>query len=119
MGILLQTAAYSYIAFVKPANYISHPFFYDVALIGFISLAIQIGGFAVIMSKTLDADPVIYIGTVFITAYVKLLIFSEGIRVRFLDKPEFSFIKDVTQYLLVFLCFCNASEQEDEENNRR
>jgi len=60
MGILLQTAAYSYIAFVKPANYISHPFFYDVALIGFISLAIQIGGFAVIMSKTLDADPVIY-----------------------------------------------------------
>jgi hypothetical protein len=60
IGIILQIATYSYIAFVKPANFASHPFFYDVALIGFISLAIQIGGFAVIMSKTLDADPAIY-----------------------------------------------------------
>ena len=60
LGIILQIATYSYIALVKPGNFISHPFFYDVALIGFISLAIQIGGFAVIMSKTLDADPVIY-----------------------------------------------------------
>jgi hypothetical protein len=58
--VRLQIIAYTFIAFTKPADFISHPFFYDVALIGFLSLAIQIGGFAVIMSKTKDADPAIY-----------------------------------------------------------
>ena len=60
IGIVLQIITYSFIAFAKPADFIIHPFFYDVALIGFISLAVQIGGFAVIMSKTKDADPAIY-----------------------------------------------------------
>ena len=60
IGIVLQVITYSFIAFAKPAGFISHPFFYDVALIGFISIAIQIGGFAIIMSKTKDADPTIY-----------------------------------------------------------
>jgi hypothetical protein len=59
-GLVLQIVTYSFIAFAKPPDFISHPFFYDVALIGFISLAVQIGGFAVIMSKTKDADPAIY-----------------------------------------------------------
>ncbi len=60
IGIILQILTYSFIAFAKPADFISHPFFYDVALIGFLSIAVQIGGFAVIMSKTKDADPAIY-----------------------------------------------------------
>lgn len=60
IGIILQVIAYGFIAFTKPADFTSHPFFYDVALISFISVAIQIGGFAIIMSKTKDADPVIY-----------------------------------------------------------
>jgi hypothetical protein len=60
IGIVLQAITYSFIAFTKPAAFISHPFFYDVALIGFISVAIQIGGFVIIMSKTKDADPAIY-----------------------------------------------------------
>ncbi|MHA2042237.1 MAG: hypothetical protein ACW975_10270 [Candidatus Thorarchaeota archaeon] len=60
LGIILQIVTYSFIALTKPVDFISHPFFYDVALIGFLSLAVQIGGFAVIMSKTKDADPVIY-----------------------------------------------------------
>ena len=60
IGIVLQVITYSFIALTKPADFISHPFFYDVALIGFISLAIQIGGFAVIMSKTKNDDPAIY-----------------------------------------------------------
>ncbi|MFW9861008.1 MAG: hypothetical protein ACFFEX_02000 [Candidatus Thorarchaeota archaeon] len=60
IGIVLQVVTYSYIAFAKPAGFNSHPFFYDVALIGLISIAIQIGGFAIIMLKTKDADPSIY-----------------------------------------------------------
>jgi hypothetical protein len=60
IGIVLQIITYSFIAIVKPDDFIIHPFFYDVALIGFISIAVQIGGFAVIMSKTKDADPAIY-----------------------------------------------------------
>ena len=59
-GIVIQALAYSFIAFVKPADFLSHPFFYDVTLIGFISLVIQIGGFGIIMSKTKDEDPAIY-----------------------------------------------------------
>ncbi|MFW9887353.1 MAG: hypothetical protein ACFFER_04185 [Candidatus Thorarchaeota archaeon] len=59
-GIILQVITYSFIAFTKPADFISHSFFYDVSLICFISVAIQIGGFAVIMSKTKDDDPAIY-----------------------------------------------------------
>ncbi|MHA1925497.1 MAG: hypothetical protein ACXABV_04695 [Candidatus Thorarchaeota archaeon] len=59
-GIVIQIITYTFIAFTKPADFISHPFFYDVALIGFLSLAVQIGGFAIIMSKTKDADPAIY-----------------------------------------------------------
>jgi hypothetical protein len=60
IGIMLQVITYGFIAFTKPADFTSHPFFYDVTLIGFASVAIQIGGFALIMSKTKDADPVIY-----------------------------------------------------------
>lgn len=59
-GIVIQAVTYSYIAFAKPAGFLAHPFFYDVALISFISLAIQIGGFGIIMSKTKSADPTIY-----------------------------------------------------------
>jgi hypothetical protein len=60
IGIVLQVIAYGFIAYTKPADFTSHPFFYDVALIGFISVAIQIGGFAIIMAKTKDADSAIY-----------------------------------------------------------
>jgi hypothetical protein len=42
------------------SDFAVHPFFFDVALIAFASLAVQIGGFAVIMSRTKDEDPAIY-----------------------------------------------------------
>ncbi|MFX1330238.1 MAG: hypothetical protein ACFE9W_01655 [Promethearchaeota archaeon] len=60
IGILLQVITYSFIAFTKPTDFTIHPFFYDVALISLISVAVQIGGFAIIMSKTKAADPAIY-----------------------------------------------------------
>ncbi len=59
-GIIIQVVVYSFIAFLKPADFVSHEFFYDVSLIGLISIVIQIGGFSVIMSKTNNKDPSIY-----------------------------------------------------------
>ncbi|MFQ5833628.1 MAG: hypothetical protein ACE5H4_13050 [Candidatus Thorarchaeota archaeon] len=59
-GIIIQIVAYSFIVFFKPAGFISHEFFYDVSLITLVSIAIQIGGFGVIMSKTNNMDASIY-----------------------------------------------------------
>ncbi|UCH05301.1 MAG: hypothetical protein JSW05_03830 [Candidatus Thorarchaeota archaeon] len=59
-GIVIQVIAYSFIAVFKLSDFAIHPFFFDVMLIAFASIAVQIGGFVVIMSKTKDADPVIY-----------------------------------------------------------
>lgn len=59
-GIVIQAIAYSFIGILKLSDFAVHPFFFDVALIAFASLAVQIGGFIVIMSKTKDEDPAIY-----------------------------------------------------------
>jgi len=59
-GIVIQAIAYSIIGVLKPSDFAIHPFFFDVAMIAFASLVIQVGGFVVIMSKTKDEDPAIY-----------------------------------------------------------
>ncbi|NHJ13187.1 MAG: hypothetical protein EAX95_05885 [Candidatus Thorarchaeota archaeon] len=59
-GIAIQAIVYTLIAILKFPEFSIHPYFYDVCLIGFISVIIQAGGFAVIMSKTLNEDPAIY-----------------------------------------------------------
>ncbi|MHA2380145.1 MAG: hypothetical protein ACXADO_04660 [Candidatus Thorarchaeota archaeon] len=59
-GIVIQVIAYSLIGILKLSDFAVHPFFFDVTLIAFASLAVQIGGFALIMSKTKDEDPAIY-----------------------------------------------------------
>ncbi len=59
-GIVVQAIAYSIIGVFKPSDFAVHPFFFDVTLIAFASLVVQVGGFAVIMSKTKDDDPTIY-----------------------------------------------------------
>ena len=59
-GIIIQAIAYSLIGILKFGDFAIHPFFFDVMLIAFASLVVQIGGFVVIMSKTKDTDPAIY-----------------------------------------------------------
>jgi hypothetical protein len=57
LGILIQVIIY-------PAVWIfqifTHEYFLDVFLISLVSVAIQLGGFYTIMSKTKDMDPEIY-----------------------------------------------------------
>lgn len=60
IGIVIQAVVYSLIAVLKFPEFSVHPYFYDVCLIGFASVIIQTGGFAVIMSKTLNEDPALY-----------------------------------------------------------
>ncbi|TFG11834.1 hypothetical protein EU537_11285 [Candidatus Thorarchaeota archaeon] len=59
-GLVIQAIFYPYIAFIKPEEFVSHLYFYDVSLIAFISLGVQIIGFLIIMDKTKDDDPSIY-----------------------------------------------------------
>ena len=59
-GILIQAVIYTLIAVLKFPEFAIHPYFFDVCLIGFVSVIIQFGGFAVIMSKTIGQDPAIY-----------------------------------------------------------
>jgi len=59
-GIVIQAIAYSIIGVLKPSDFAIHSFFFDVAMIAFASLVIQVSGFVVIMSKTKDEDPAIY-----------------------------------------------------------
>lgn len=59
-GIVIQVIAYSFIAVFKVSDFAIHPFFFDVMLIAFASVVVQIGGFVVIMSKTRNLDPAIY-----------------------------------------------------------
>jgi hypothetical protein len=59
-GLVIQAIFYPYIAFLKPEGFVSHLYFYDVSLIAFISLGIQVIGFLIIMNKTKDEDPSIY-----------------------------------------------------------
>ena len=59
-GLVFQTILYPFIAITKPAFLVSHLYFYDVMIIAFVSLVIQIIGFGIIMNKTKDMDPAIY-----------------------------------------------------------
>ena len=59
-GLAIQAIFYPYIAFLKPEDFASHLYFYDVCTIAFFSLAVQVVGFLIIMSKTKDEDPSIY-----------------------------------------------------------
>ncbi len=56
-GILLQVIAYPYVWFFQVFE---HSFFLEVFVIGLVSVAIQLGGFFVIMLKTHDIDPSCY-----------------------------------------------------------
>ncbi len=57
LGILIQVIVYP---FVWIFQLFTHEYFPEVFLISLVSLAIQIGGFAVIMNRTKDMDPEIY-----------------------------------------------------------
>ncbi|MCK4483838.1 MAG: hypothetical protein KAU89_03370 [Candidatus Thorarchaeota archaeon] len=56
-GIAIQTVVYPYAWFTQ---LFEHEFFPEVFLISIVSVIVQIIGFGTIMSKTRDADPVIY-----------------------------------------------------------
>ena len=60
VGIVIQAVIYTLIAVLKFPEFAVHPYFYDVCLIGFVSVIVQAGGFAVIMNKTVGQDPAIY-----------------------------------------------------------
>lgn len=60
IGIVLQAVIYPVIAIAKPPDFVSHHYFFDVVLIAFGSLIIQVFGFGIIMSKTNREDPRIY-----------------------------------------------------------
>jgi uncharacterized membrane protein YdjX (TVP38/TMEM64 family) len=57
LGILIQVIVYP---FVWIFQLFTHEYFPEVFLISLVSVAIQIGGFAVIMNRTKDMDPEIY-----------------------------------------------------------
>ncbi len=57
LGILIQVIVYP---FVWIFQFFTHEYFPEVFLISLVSVAIQIGGFAVIMNMTKDMDPEIY-----------------------------------------------------------
>ncbi len=59
-GLVLQAIIYPFIALSKPADFVSHLYFYDVALIAIGSLIFQVFGFVIIMKKTQHDDPAIY-----------------------------------------------------------
>lgn len=59
-GLTIQAIIYTLIAVTKPADFVSHLYFYDVALIALGSLAFQVLGFGIIMNKTKDEDPALY-----------------------------------------------------------
>ncbi|MFW9909844.1 MAG: hypothetical protein ACFFEF_14855 [Candidatus Thorarchaeota archaeon] len=59
-GLIIQAIVYPLIAFLKPPEFVSHTYFFDVALIALGSIIIQVIGFAVIMNKTKNEDPAIY-----------------------------------------------------------
>jgi len=56
-GIVTQAVVYPYVWFTQ---IFEHEFFLEVFLIGIVSVIVQVIGFGTIMSKTRDADPVIY-----------------------------------------------------------
>ena len=57
VGIILQAVIYPTVWFLQ---LFEHEYFFDVFLISIVSLIIQVGGFAIIMTKTKDADPSLY-----------------------------------------------------------
>ena len=59
-ALAIQAVLYPLIAITKPAAFVSHLYFFDVVLIAFVSLIVQVVGFAIIMSKTKNEDPAIY-----------------------------------------------------------
>ena len=59
-GLIIQVITYTIIAVTKPTDFVSHLYFYDVALIAIGSIIFQILGFGIIMKKTKDEDPAIY-----------------------------------------------------------
>ncbi len=59
-GLIIQAIIYTVIAFTKPADFVSHLYFFDVALIAFGSIIFQTIGFGIIMKKTKDEDPALY-----------------------------------------------------------
>ncbi len=61
LGIIIQGIVYPLI-FVMGlyTDSPSYEYMFSVFLIGMISVVIQIGGFAMIMNKTKDADPALY-----------------------------------------------------------
>jgi hypothetical protein len=60
IALAIQAVMYSLIAITKPADFVSHLYFFDVILIAFVSLIVQVAGFGIIMSKTKNDDPAIY-----------------------------------------------------------
>ena len=60
IALAIQAVMYPLIAINKPADFVSHLYFFDVVLIAFVSLSVQIVGFGIIMSKTKNDDPAIY-----------------------------------------------------------
>jgi hypothetical protein len=59
-GLIIQAIVYTLVAVLKPEDFVSHDFFYDVALVALGSIIVQFIGFGVIMSKTKNEDPAIY-----------------------------------------------------------
>ena len=59
-GLVLQSILYPFIAITKPEFLVDHLYFYDVMIIAFVSLVIQVVGFGIIMNKTKDMDSAIY-----------------------------------------------------------
>ncbi|MFW9920580.1 MAG: hypothetical protein ACFFED_13335 [Candidatus Thorarchaeota archaeon] len=53
-GLIIQAIIYTVIAFTKPADFASHLYFFDVAIIAFGSIIFQAIGFGIIMKKTKD-----------------------------------------------------------------
>jgi len=59
-GLIIQAIIYTIIAVTKPADFVSHLYFFDVALIAIGSIIFQTIGFGIIMKKTKEEDPAIY-----------------------------------------------------------
>ncbi len=60
VGLILQLILYPFIALTNLESFVSHLYFYDVMIIAFISLIVQLIGFGIIMNKTKGMDPAIY-----------------------------------------------------------
>ena len=60
VGLILQAVLYTILAITKPVDFVAHLYFFDVMLIAFGSLIVQVIGFGIIMNKTKDTDPAIY-----------------------------------------------------------